>query len=183
MFEVETKLMAVCRWQIFAHLTLPDDLQEAPPRRLYSLLFAFLRTAASFQKVHFPALLWAVRWERGERGGRLHAHLLLGGLGRSDRGFRFALKNSWENMAGAMSRVNKFDPTLPGVAYLLDAPVAYELGKFATGAESVHVANACWRVWRASQRFTGAALRTEAARVGSCASPCGKAPRLAHLPS
>jgi len=181
MFEVETKLMAVCRWQIFAHLTLPDDLQEAPPRRLYCLLFAFLRTAASFQKVHFPALLWAVRWERGERGGRLHAHLLLGGLGRSDRGFRFALKNTWENMAGAMSRVNKFDPTLPGVAYLLEAPVAYELGKFATGAESVHCSESCWLVWRQLERH-GFRAADGGRHFGACASPFGLAPRSAHLP-
>jgi len=181
MFEAESRLMSCIRWQIFAHLTLPDSLQEGSARRLCSLLFAFLREAASFQSVHFPALLWAVRWERGERGGRLHAHLLIGGLDRKDRGFRFALKNTWERLAGAMSRVNEFDATLPGVAYLLNAPVAYELGKFATGAEAVQCSQSVWRVWRAMDRLR--LRRDGAAHVAACSTLGGEARGLAHLPA
>lgn len=158
MANPEAYALELVNWQIFVTLTLPDNLLEAGEARHGRVLFAFLRKAADFGGVHFHSLLWCLRSERGEKGGRLHYHALMGGFpprvqtpdGRSYsptsiRG-RFVLKNTWEQLVHAMARVQLFNDGLPGVGYVLKGGAAYEAGKFSSSADRVTVSTSVQRI-------------------------------------
>lgn len=134
----ESHILGLVHWDLFGHLTLPDNLLDAGPERLGSVVFAWLRRVAVFGKVEFSELPWCARFERGEKGGRLHLHTLISGLPRkaASSKFRFACKNEWERIVVAMARVYQFNDGLPGIAYLLKEGAGYELDKF-TGRTDV----------------------------------------------
>jgi len=134
----ETHALAQVNWQLFITLTLPQDLVGAGDRRLGSVCFAWLRYVAECGRVHFNDLKWCQRSELGELTGRPHFHFLLGGFPQSlTRRDRFAVKNKWESLTHAMSRVYKFDTSLRGVGYVLKGGTAYECGKFRNSADMV----------------------------------------------
>lgn len=107
-------------WQLFATLTFRSD--RLSDRSRWSLVFAWLRKAALWQRVHFSKLLWIVRMERGEKGGRLHFHVLLGGLPaeRLTERYRLVLCGAWKGQRGCgMAHVVTYRFDLSGVDYVL----------------------------------------------------------------
>jgi hypothetical protein len=135
--HAESHFLQFVKWDLFCTLTLPTHLVSAGDGRLGSVVFAWLRRVAAVRSVHFKRLLWCLRSEKGELTGRLHFHCLLGGLGSCSIRDRFAMKNEWESITGAMSRVHSYDASSPGVGYVLKGGVAYEAGKFASAADRV----------------------------------------------
>jgi len=117
-------------------------------------MIAWLRGVAAAQRVHFKKLVWCTRSELGELGGRLHFHCLIAGCSNTNQRARFQAKNAWESLTGAMSRVYRFDNSLPGVAYALKEGVSYEMGKFAMVADVVTLSESVGRVLEGVARRT-----------------------------
>lgn len=76
-------------WQLFVTLTFAD--RQAPgitfkgqvPRKVVAACtpaFNWLRESARALAMHWMELLWALRLEPGELGGRLHYHTVIGGI-------------------------------------------------------------------------------------------------------
>jgi len=104
-------------WQWFVTLTFKREATHAVQD---SMMFAFLREAARKFGVHFHRLLWVRRQERGERFGREHLHLLIGGVSseKVTRWSCFKLKDLWEGLGGGIARVTLFDARLNAGDYL-----------------------------------------------------------------
>jgi len=130
-------------WQLFCTFTFKDCGPAGlipSPRKRSTMLFSTFRDLASFSGIHFRSLLWLVRGEFGEIGGRFHYHALIAGLPPSAVTTRrcLSLMSQWESHGGGMARVRLFDDSLDGVSYCLkDVGVgalaganAYELSKF-----------------------------------------------------
>jgi hypothetical protein len=66
------------QWQFFVTLTFKRE--ELSFGRRIKLFFGFGRKVASWFRVYFPRLKWALRMEAGEKNGRLHFHVLIAGL-------------------------------------------------------------------------------------------------------
>lgn len=134
-------------WQFFCTLTFSDQRADGVPvdwRRVEKLgpAFAFVREVAKLSGCHFRQLLWCVRSERGELNGRLHYHLLLGGVPsrRADSRHAGVLKTLWFRTLGfGHADVRTWDGR-DAVAYISDSASswtynganAYELGKYGT---------------------------------------------------
>jgi len=111
-------LWAKVPWQIFVTLTWAESKSEGIRQRV---LFAWLRRLSKTSGRHFHRLLWAVRQERGEIGGREHYHVLLGGLPEhrvTDRLMPLARK-WWKRCGGGFAWVNAYCPSSEGVQYVL----------------------------------------------------------------
>lgn len=137
----EIHLMSKIEWQIFGTLTFKKE--RMPHRDRMKMWFAEIRTLAKWQKVYFPKLLWALRFEHGELTGHPHFHCLIGGLPQAavSGGVRFqrengswdsnnrtckALEAKWARMglkkADPQNRISQFslyDARLNGAAYML----------------------------------------------------------------
>lgn len=107
-------------------------------------------------------LLWCLREEAGEVGGRMHLHALIGGSPQALVNTRtcFWLKGQWEKLGGGpVSRVRMYDAALPGVDYvckgLVEACIseanAYESAKLA-GSGQIMVSKSVVRVLSALGR-------------------------------
>src|SRR5436309_894314 len=73
----EAVCLRLINWQLFSTLTFESIVSE--PIRI-KMAFAWLRVLASNFRIHFHTLLWCLRQERGEIGGRLHFHSLIANL-------------------------------------------------------------------------------------------------------
>lgn len=111
--------LAAMRWQFFGHLTFKREA-ESEARRV-ARFAAMLRAIAYRWHAHFPRLLWCLRQEYGDLGGRVHFHFLLAGLpprAVTPRTCR-DLEGSWTHKGGGKAVVTLYDPALRGVAYMM----------------------------------------------------------------
>lgn len=133
-------VMALSRfdWDLFVTLTFVRETMPMVLRRKY--WFEFARTLAGNYSVHFRRLLWMLRTERGEQGGRFHYHALVGGLPHHARHERtcLVLMSQWEHQRPlvqrrapdgtlrmlsrfcGMARVRVFDPGMDGLDYFVE---------------------------------------------------------------
>jgi hypothetical protein len=125
-------------WQLFCSLTFVRENMPASLCRRY--WFTFARAVAEIQGVHFRRLLWLLRSEFGEIGGRYHYHALIGGLSHHglSMGMIFRLKRTWEQALPlvlrkdefgdyrklskfcGMARIRLFDPGMDALDYCTD---------------------------------------------------------------
>ena len=142
MEKPDVHLLMGINWQLFGSLTFKQE--RLPERVRLSMFFAFARTLCKWHRVYFPELVWCLRQEFGEIGGRRHFHCLIAGLPRHVVHVPtcMALKALWEQVGGGMARISEFDPTLNGEGYLLkclgvpsDLGDLYESTKFGGDCE------------------------------------------------
>ena len=108
-----------------------------------TLWFALYRRLCRQFGVTDSRLLWCLRQEAGEIGGRMHLHALIGGCpeGLVNERTCFWLMHQWtaaEHMSQGWARVRVYDEALPGVDYVVkdlvtsgvSAANAYESCKF-----------------------------------------------------
>jgi hypothetical protein len=142
-------------WQFFVSLTFRKVVSE---RVQFTMVFSYLRDCARIFGIHFHALLWVVRRERGETFGRLHLHLLVGGASscRCTTATCFMLIRSWEAFGGGWARVYLYDARLNAGEYLskperfdtgLTGGEAYESGKFNARLVELTIAHAVRQKW------------------------------------
>ena len=145
----ELRVIARMRWQLFITLTFRKS--DVSNRVRARMLIAFLREVENATRVPPRRLLWCCREELGEKGGRLHFHLLMGGLpaGRVHMGTCFQLMRIWEKrIGGGFARARLFDPMLDGVGYVLKGLSGedfYESGKFSQKTQLM-LCESCLRV-------------------------------------
>lgn len=137
--NAEKHLLENVDWQFFCSFSFKSlKVSEAVWVKMY---FAVIREQAANFGVHFFDLMWGLRYELGEQTGRPHFHALITGMPTTavSPATCFAWMRIWEAQGGGMARVRVYDPTLPGVDYVLggiDAAYAsaganwYELNKF-----------------------------------------------------
>jgi hypothetical protein len=107
------------RWQFFGHLTF--KYESEPEARRLARFTAVLRAVIRRRRTYFPDLLWCLRQEYGDLGGRVHFHFLLAGLPHREisavacRQF----ETKWKRKGGGTAKMEVFDPALGGVAYAL----------------------------------------------------------------
>ena len=145
-------------WQFFATLTFKSE--RLPERVRLALFFALLREFCAQFDLKFPFLLWCLRQERGESGGRRHFHFLLAGAHETLVNLTtcFWLMDKWEKLGGGMARIHVFDSRLNAGSYILkrsgfDESIggdAYESAKFSSKACELMLADRVWKVagWR-----------------------------------
>lgn len=147
--------LSLVRWDAFATLTFASNRENKPlavpsywVRR--RILFQWLRKVERSFGVPGGLLLFAAREERGEKNGRFHWHVLVGGLHHvAGRGLvpspnptadKFRLANLFRQCgkSAGIVDVRSYDARLSGVAYILkgledwsyEGANAYELAKF-----------------------------------------------------
>jgi hypothetical protein len=152
----EAQSAGLVEWQLFVTLTFQSD--KLPGKVRLTLLFAWLRELAVRAGITFKQCKWMLRQEAGEVTGRLHYHLLIGGLppefATISNCFRLALvwdhepekrapKYNGKCLRVGMSRVRLFDASLDGVAYCLKGAGSitgadlYEYSKFSQDTSTV----------------------------------------------
>lgn len=126
-------------WQFFVTLTFKRE--ELSFGRRIKLFFGFCRKIASWFKIHFPRLKWALRMEEGEKNKRLHFHVLVAGLPESAVNLVtcYAMEKLWEkSMRVGIAKVRAWAQGQDAVAYItkgvsefsLVGANSYEHGKF-----------------------------------------------------
>lgn len=151
----EVNIMCSYRhWGIFGSLTFGVAIPSAGACR--KQVFAHLYDSAKLLRVPFRRLVWAIRQEHGERGGRLHYHVLIGSYQANiTPGHCFTLNSMWENRRGCgFARHHVFDKSLQGVAYVTkcltgDSTVAgdfYESAKFGFESSDLTLSDSLLRV-------------------------------------
>jgi len=65
-------------WQLFGSFTFKSE--RIPERIRLCMWFKLIRGVCKWHGINFHRLLWALRQEPGEIGGRTHFHALIGGL-------------------------------------------------------------------------------------------------------
>ena len=130
-------------WQLFGTLTFKSE--RLPERVRLAMWFAFARQTGKRLSVKFPRLLWCLRQEQGEIGGRRHFHCLMAGLPPAQLcpSLNFELMALWQKLGGGWARVMRYRDDLDGVGYVLkglgyasQSEQHYEMRKF--GSESQH---------------------------------------------
>lgn len=137
-------------WQFFAALTFRSA--KLPERVRLSMFFALVRCLCRWFKVPFREAIWALRQEAGEIGGRLHFHFLFAGVPPEAVHVAtcMSIKAQWERIGGGMARVREFDPSQPGLEYLLKCLSAspganlYEVGKFSHSSDEIMLSKSFW---------------------------------------
>jgi hypothetical protein len=149
MESADVYTLAKLRWQFFGSLTFRTE--RLPERIRMSMCFALMRKVAKDFGTYFPNLPWCLRLERGEIGGRLHNHFLLGGLPASagSSATCFAMMRTWEKLRGGHPRIRVFDPRLGGVDYVAeclgyDGADSYESAKFGSAGRELFYSRAVW---------------------------------------
>lgn len=137
-------------WQFFGSLTFRSA--QLPERLRLKMWFSLMRETASWGHVSPNKLIWALRMEHGEVGGRLHFHFLLGALpGQYHvRERAFAMMGCWQAFGGGIVRVRPYKPVGDATGYIMkclgiEGANLYEGRKFSKTSESVLVSDACWR--------------------------------------
>lgn len=122
-------------WQLFVTLTFV----KPPTTRTGSLplVFAWLRTVAQVERIHFKRLLWVLRFEFGPRGGRGHYHLCLAGIPRASLCWDLcrSLEAAWQTRGGGLAEVALYEHARDGVGYVLKLPHPLQ-GSFLGAASS-----------------------------------------------
>lgn len=77
----------------FAAKTVSGDMLSERAR--FGAAYALLRFAAKVQRIPFERLLWVLRVEHGEIGGRFHFHALLDSPGKFSVNHRYQLWHWW----------------------------------------------------------------------------------------
>lgn len=127
------------RWEYFGSLTFSGIVPN--PRQAVRLVFAHLYRGARALSIPFRHLVWVLRAEHGEIGGRAHYHCLLstGGKSNPTLGHCFHLNALWDDLPRCgFARHRLYDPKQHGAEYVVqclsDADTAsknqYELSKF-----------------------------------------------------
>lgn len=148
-------------WQLFCTLTfkglrLANPSLKAGVTRV-TMWFGLYRRFCRQFGIADSGLLWCMREEAGELGGRMHLHVLIGGVREQLINERtcFWLMHRWEELGGGMARVRLFDSALPGVEYFLKTEIsardAYESTKI-RGAGLIIVSKSVVRVLSSSAR-------------------------------
>ena len=118
-------------WGYFGTLTY-SGLKPEYVRK--SMTMAFFYEIARMQKVRPRELVWVLREERGEIGGRLHHHFLLQETkDKTSLSMCFMLDATWKKIGGGMTAMRQYDRQLTGADYVtkcLSGANAYEMGKF-----------------------------------------------------
>ena len=131
-------------WEWFGTLTF----RGTPPGhgKAKAMALNYLFRVARLAKVRFSSLVWVLREEEGEQGGRRHFHFLLSGtsLPLSPAGCHI-LQRVWERVGGGrgFAKVKVYDRALSGAAYVTKClswvgtadGAHYELRKFARTEE------------------------------------------------
>jgi len=119
MVNPEFESLSKIEWQFFCSFTFKSvNLSE---RQRLAMFFALLRSQADNFGIHFTRLVWVLRREHGDIGGRLHYHALIAGLPSSGVTVRtcFAFRRIWERLGGGHNRVYVYEASLDGVEYTL----------------------------------------------------------------
>jgi hypothetical protein len=127
----------------------------------------WLRWVAHQGKTTKRYLIYAIRWEHGEIGGRPHPHLFVGGMKGiyNEIGLCHALAAEWKRRHASRIDVRVFERSLvaKGANYVAGAPRSdwdwgknrYEIGKFGKcGYDNVHFSQ---RAEEVLQQMSGAA--------------------------
>lgn len=139
--------MGAIPWQFFGSLTFRGITLANPSRRATTIrvtqFFAFWRRFCRQFRIPDHRLLWVLRQEAGEVGGRMHLHCLIGGVPEPLVNERtcFWLMHQWsddDKLANGFARVRVVDSILVSVEYackgLLETEItpahAYESLKF-----------------------------------------------------
>lgn len=157
----EAWTLAAIPWQFFCSLTfkghwLANASLKAEVIRV-TMWFALWRRFCRQFGIPDSCLLWCLRQEAGEVGGRMHLHALIGGANErlvNPLTCRW-LKMAWRDLGGGHPDARVFDPTLAGVDYILKTDMSgangYETTKFA-GSDQVMVSKSVVRYFSALQR-------------------------------
>lgn len=156
-------------WQYFCSLSfkgikLANSTQKAGILRV-TMFFSLYRRFCRQFRITDSRLLWCLREEAGEIGGRMHLHALIGGVPAALVNERtcFWLMHQWGELGGGWARIRVYDETLPGVEYvvkdMLESGItganAYESTKFC-GAGQVMVSKSVAGLLSAIARRTAA---------------------------
>src|ERR1041384_3838614 len=116
--KADLLVISELEWQLFGTFTFK---RECPSEIAFKMWMGWVRLSAKFSAVHFRKVLWALRCERGEIGGRFHFHALIGGYPTwcLNRSFNFACMHAWSEQGGGHSRIWRYNPSLDGVGYIL----------------------------------------------------------------
>lgn len=111
--------LAGVSWQWFGHLTFKREAESETRRvaRFRAVLRPFARRFHSY----FPNLIWCLRQEYGDLGGRVHFHFLLAGLPPRAMSVLACrqFEALWKRKGGGTAVVEVFAPALGGVGYAL----------------------------------------------------------------
>lgn len=162
----EVLILQKIEWQFFGSLTFKsENLPESIRKRMW---WSFARQVCKWFHVHFNKLIWCLRIEKGEVGGRIHFHFLMAGLPSSAVKVStcFSMMRQWNRKRGGFARVSVFDPILNGGDYILknleytDGGKMYETAKFNSEDSSLILSKSCYRIAASSKRRTDAILAT-----------------------
>lgn len=135
------------QWHYFITLTHRGEIPS--DARLQRMLNGYFAEAGRIVGVRNDRLLYAVRREAGERGGRLHEHALLA----ADRGHSptpqhcYRLRHVWSDVIKAgMADVRIFAGGLDSIGYLTKGADSYESGKFGLDTSVVTLSDAVLRL-------------------------------------
>ena len=157
-------------WQLLGTFTFKSD--RLPERVRKSMYFAWLRGLGRRVQVKFPDLLWCLRQEAGEIGGRLHFHHLVAGLPESVlcSSFTFELMSAWQKLGGGWARVVIYQHYRDGVGYVvkrLGYPSAAEesfSGMFGSRLDDLTLSNSVRRVLHRANLGSHRTQRTQTIR-------------------
>lgn len=109
-------------WQAFGSFTF----KRVPPQQLrISLWHDYVRVVADRYSVRSSRIVWGLREELGEIGGRPHFHALLDGLpehGVSQTEVLFKMEQLWKKYVDrccGFAEVHRYDRSLHGLEYIL----------------------------------------------------------------
>lgn len=149
MFETLTRV----NWDVFGHLTF-KALKPRPV--LYSYVWRLVRHVSDVSGRPYRELLVALRYERGEMGGRPHFHVLVGGTKAPNMTtLSFQLVDWWKKTTGSQQvRFRPYCPCGGAEDYLIKecgwnfaGANGYELGKF-DRADDVTLSRSVFRCLR-----------------------------------
>lgn len=165
--ELET-VLRYRSWQLFGTLTFRGEVPKSG--QAVRLVFAHLYRCAGALSIPFHRLIWVLRSEHGEKGGRAHYHLLLGwtGLAQATLGQAFFFNYLWTKLPRCgYARHRLYDPEQHGAAYVVSCLTEadksganqYELGKFLLSGCDVMLSDSLVRAV-ADQRVHADRVRT-----------------------
>lgn len=177
--EPDQYLAKMVDWQFFATLTFAAKIPtESNRNKMFHAWASWLdqleKAKGSNRHTRRPsphhAFYWMLREELGEIGGRLHYHVLIGGLSKNLVNTRTAMAScaKWEKLHGGMARNYVYDSHLDGVGYVLKGldqqaiaskigAIDYEMGKF-VGAEGRRVLLGHSLTWKLLNRTSNKRL-------------------------
>lgn len=124
--------LAKINWDTFSTLTFTNPVPRTSIA--YGMAWRWCHTLSDFCSVPYNRLLIALRGELGEKNGRFHFHVLMGGTTARNR---ITLANHseavWRQIAnGAIAEVREYDSSLGGASYITKCLGAndYEVGKY-----------------------------------------------------